>query len=67
MLFLPGVTPRPALPYMQPGSTPNIAPVVQVQSEAPSHMLVGIFKDGFSEFAKELGKQTATALFQNWG
>src|SRR5215472_1740134 len=44
MLFLPGVTPLPVIPYMQPGWTPNIAPVVQARSEAPRHLLVDIFK-----------------------
>ena len=66
MLFLPGVTPLPVIPYMQPGWTPNIAPVVQARSEAPRHLLVDIFKEAAHSFASELGKEAATNLFQVW-
>jgi len=36
------------------------------QSEGPPHTLADTFKGALSEFAKELGKQTTTALFQAW-
>lgn len=66
MLFLPGVTPPHALPYMQPGSTPNVAPVVQAQSEAPPDVLAGLFKEAARSFAKEVGSGLGKGLIQVW-
>jgi len=65
MLFLPGAA--FPLPGVFPGSTVNIAPVVQAQPGTPNNVISGLFKELATGFTSQVGKEAASALFRMWG